>query len=65
MHAHAKCMYDMHSKRPDSEDKRWRLQYAEEVLPGKFPGLQWFLDIKPPEVKLMHDHTTGLCKVIF
>ena len=38
MHTHAKCMHDMHSKRPDSEDKRWRLQYAEEVLSGNFLG---------------------------
>ena len=29
----------------------------------KFPSKTWFLEQRPPEVKIINDHTTGLCKV--
>jgi hypothetical protein len=64
MKEHARQIVQTHSKRPDSTDKQWRLKYATEELPRKFPSLSWFVDQRPAEVKMMHDHTTGLCKVI-
>ena len=50
-------------RRPESEDKEYRLNYAENVLPNKFLSQRWWLEQPPKEVKPMHDHTTGLCKV--
>ena len=50
--------------RPPSADQTYRLKYAEEI-PNKFPGITWYLDRKPPEIKLMNDYSTGLCKVIY
>ena len=52
-------------KRPASQDREYRLQYAQESLPGKFPSPSWWLEQRPKEVKMMQDHTTGLCKVNF
>ena len=49
---------------PPSTDRTYRLKYAEEI-PNKFPSITWYLDKKPPEIKLMHDYSTGLCKVIY
>ena len=57
-------LVEKYSERKDSEDKQYRLQHAREVVPGKFPGLIWFIDQRPPEVKMLTDHTTGLCKVL-
>ena len=50
--------------RPPSADQTYRLKYAEEI-PNRFPGITWYLDRKPPEIKLMNDYSTGLCKVIY
>ena len=47
--------------RPDSEDKRKRLERCES-LTGCFPSLKWYNSQKPPEVKPLMDHTTGLCR---
>ena len=47
--------------RPDSADKTKRLSYYAS-LHGKFPSIDWYLSLKPKEVKPMHDHTTALCK---
>ena len=55
----------MYEKRPDSEEKTAKLKFAEEVLPERFPSLNWFIEQHPPEVKPMNYHTTGLCKVMF
>ena len=49
------------NQRPDSEDKTRRLAYFAS-LPAKVPSMDWYLDLKPSEVKPMHDHTTALCK---
>ena len=43
---------------PDSQDKRRRLEFAEEVK-TRFPSLSWYLLQKPAEVIPLHDHTTG------
>ena len=51
-----------YENRQDSADKEYRLKYAES-LPGKFPSKSWFIEQRPPEVKMIHDHSTGLCKV--
>ena len=56
---------EKYSKRQDSESKEYRMKYATEVLPKKFPSKTWFLQQHPSEVKMLHDHTTGLCKVSF
>ena len=50
-------------RRPESEDKEYRLKYAKNVLPNKFPSQSWWLEQRPKEVKPMHNHTMGLCKV--
>ena len=63
MTKHSAELVAKYSKRVDSADKEYRLKYAREKLPQKFPGQSWFLEQRPPEVKMMHDHTTGLCKV--
>ena len=47
--------------RPDSEDKRRRLERCE-TLSQCFPGVSWYLGQKPSEVKPLVDHTTGLCR---
>ena len=49
------------TKRPDSDDKKQRMAYFEN-LSAKVPSMDWYLNLKPLEVKLMHDHTTALCK---
>ena len=51
-------------KRKDSEDKENRLQYVRTKLPKKFPCLSWFIEQRPQEVKLMNDHSKGMCKVM-
>ena len=43
---------------PDSQDKRCRLEFVEEVK-TRFPSLSWYLLQKPAEVIPLHDHTTG------
>ena len=48
--------------RPESMDKKRRLEYAES-LPDKFPSLDWYIAQRPPETKPLCDHTTGLCHV--
>ena len=50
------------ASRPNTMDKRRRLEYAES-LPDKFPSLNWYIAQRPPETKPLCDHTTGLCKV--
>ena len=63
MSKHSAELVGKYRNRPDSADKDYRLNYYREKLPHKFPGQSWFLEQRPPEVKMMHDHTTGLCKV--
>ena len=48
--------------RPESNDKTRRLAYFE-TLPDKVPSIEWYLRLKPPQVKPLHDHTTALCKI--
>ena len=62
MKKHGQEMYEKFSTRRDSKDKEYRLQHALE-LGNKFPSKTWFLGQRPPEVKMLNDHTTGLCKV--
>ena len=50
------------ANRPDTADKRRRVEYAES-LPDKFPSLDWYIGQRPPETKPLCDHTTGLCRV--
>ena len=64
MSKHAASQLEVLAKRPETQDKQNRINHATNVLPNKFPGQTWFIEIRPPEIKLMHDHTTGLCKVI-
>ena len=47
--------------RPDNEYKEQRMQYAEK-LTDKFPGIAWYIGLKPLEIVPLCDHTTGLCK---
>ena len=49
-------------QRPHSEVKIRRLSKLEK-LPYSFPGSKWYREQKPPEIKPLIDHTTGLCKV--
>lgn len=63
MESHAASKLKALAKRPDSEDKEYRMKHAKEVLPKKFPKQKWFMEARPAEVRMMHDHTTGLCKV--
>ena len=65
MEKHSKERMAATLKRPESQDREYRLHYAQESLPGKFPSPSWWLWQRPQEVKMMHDHTTGLCKVRF
>ena len=47
--------------RPDSDNKRKILETLarrEDIFPSK----TWFLSRKPPETKMLDDHTTALCK---
>ena len=60
---HGKKMLEKVLKRPESDDKEYRIQLARDRIPDRFPSLSWFLDQKPPEVKACNDHATGLCKV--
>ena len=53
---------EKNSKRSESTDKTRRLAYLES-LPTKVPSIDWYLDLKPAEVKPMHDHTTALCRI--
>ena len=62
MSEHAKKYKETYINRPHSADRTYRLKYAEGI-PDRFPGITWYLETKPPEVKWMNDHTTGLCKV--
>ena len=64
MSKHGSSLVQMYSKRKESADREYRLQYASQVLPSKFPSQTWYIEQWPPEVKMLHDHTTGLCKVI-
>ena len=48
--------------RPETIDKRRRLEYAES-LPDKFPSIAWYIAQRPDETKPLCDHTTGLCHV--
>ena len=62
MTKHGQEMYEKFSTRRDSRDKEYKLRHALE-LGNKFPSKTWFLGQRPPEVKMINDHTTGLCKV--
>ena len=62
MTKHGQEMYEKFSTRRDSRDKEYKLRHALE-LGKKFPSKTWFLGQRPPEVKMINDHTTGLCKV--
>ena len=42
-------------KRPESEDKAKRLNYYATLQ-------DWYLDLRPSEVKPLHDHNTALCR---
>ena len=64
MSKHAEEQIKIFEKRVESRDKQYRLQYARDILPKKFPGCTWFIEQRPPEIKMMCNHTTGLCKVI-
>ena len=59
---HAETETSKVNLRPDSEDKINRLAYFAR-LPNVVPKIDWFLNLKPSEVKRLHDHTTALCKV--
>ena len=59
---YSKEQKEKYGKRQYSADKEYRLKYAES-LHNKFPSKSWFIEHRPPEVKMMHDHSTGLCKV--
>ena len=60
---HSEEMVKIYKKRKDSPHKNYRKDYACNILPNKFPSFSWWLEQRPCEVKTMHDHTTGLCKV--
>ena len=60
---HNEEMVEIYKKRKDSPDKNYRINYACNILPKKFPSFSWWLEQRPCEVKTMHDHATGLCKV--
>ena len=47
--------------RPDTEDKKRRLERCE-TLSQCFPSVSWYIGQKPSEVKPLVDHTTGLCR---
>ena len=60
---HGNRMLEQVSKQPDSSEEAYRIVLAREKIPNKFPSYSWFLEQKPPEVRLCNDHATGLCKV--
>ena len=62
MRKHAEDGIRKLQNRPDSEDKDKRLDLYRNMH-DKFPSESWYLDQKPPEVKPLCDHTTGLCRV--
>ena len=62
MQIYSQEQIEKYSKRPESVDKQVRLKHAKS-LADKLPSFSWFLAQRPQEVKMMHDHTTGLCKV--
>ena len=65
MKNHAQTQIEKLSKRPDSEEKQHRIKYTLEKLGNRFPCQNWFMDQRPLQVEMMHDHTTGCCKVSF
>ena len=65
MKNHAKSYKESIMKRPESKEKQHKIKYAEEKLGNKFPCLNWFLDQRPQQVRMMDDHSTGRCKVSF
>ena len=48
-------------KRRESADRERRLAYFA-TLHKQCPSYEWYIELKPAEVKPMHDHTTALCK---
>ena len=64
MESFARQKMAVYLKQPESQNQQQRLQYAEQSLPNKFPSFSWWMEHRPPEVKPLHEHTTGLCKVI-
>ena len=62
MTEYSKEQKEKYGKQQDSADKEYRLKYVES-LPHKFPSKSWFIEQRPLEVKMMNDHSTGLCKV--
>ena len=50
-----------YQNRPDSETKRKTFETLARKE-NKFPGKTWFLARKPPQTKILDDHTTALCK---
>ena len=62
MRKHAQINLEKLQTRPDSDDKTRRVHLYENMH-EKFPSESWYQDQKPPEVKPLHDHTTGLCRV--
>ena len=46
--------------RPDTPDRKRRVDYAES-LSDKFPGQAWYIEQRPKETKPLCNHTTGLC----
>ena len=65
MKNHAKSYKESIMKRPESKEKQHKIKYAEEKLGNKFPCLNWFLDQRPQQVRMMDDHSTGCCMVSF
>ena len=63
MAGYARERMEEYRRRQQAVDRARRLEYAERTLPEKFPSLSWWLDQRPAEVKPLHDHTTGLCRV--
>ena len=63
MTRHARKYKENFLHRPPSADRTYRLKYVEEI-PNRFPGFTWYMERKPPEVKLMNDYSTGHCKVL-
>ena len=49
-------------ERVDSDDKQRRLEMYGNMQ-NNFPSESWYHDQKPPEVKPLCDHTTGLCRI--
>ena len=64
MESFARQKVSVYSQQLENKNKQYRLKYAEKSLPDKFPSFSWWMEQRPTEVKPLHDHTTGLCKVI-